>query len=169
MDHALQRLTNEQWGFETNCFVCEPTNEKGLRIPFFHDVAHQEVLAEFTLDSGFSGAPRYVHGGVITSLLDEAMAWATIAIAHRFAMTRELNAVSDRPIRIGFTYNVRARIKSTDDDRIATCAEVTDHKDRRCARADAVFSVLGLAQVAAATGQEPAQVIPGYIRPPTES
>ena len=165
MSEALQQLSNEQWGFETNCFVCEPTNKSGLRIPFFHDVANHEVVADFTFDTGFSGAPRYVHGGVITSVLDEAMAWATIAIAHRFAMTRELNAVYDRPVRIGFMYHVQALIDSADTDRIMAHAEVTDHKDRCCARADAVFVVLGMAQVVDATGQEPEQIRPDFAKP----
>jgi len=30
----LLSLTNDRWGFASNCFACEPTNEAGLRIPF---------------------------------------------------------------------------------------------------------------------------------------
>ena len=40
---ALQPLTNAGWGFETNCFVCEPSNLLGLRIPYFLD---EEALGE---------------------------------------------------------------------------------------------------------------------------
>jgi acyl-coenzyme A thioesterase PaaI-like protein len=29
---AVIRIHNEDWGFETNCFVCEPRNDRGLRI-----------------------------------------------------------------------------------------------------------------------------------------
>src|SRR5699024_8543549 len=83
----VQALTNDQWGFESNCFVCEARNDAGLRIPFFHDEDTGTVTATFTLDDRFSGAPSYVHGGLLLAVLDEAMAWAAIAVAHRWAMT----------------------------------------------------------------------------------
>ena len=54
---ALVRLHNETWGFDSNCFVCEPKNQLGLRIPFHHDEERDIVVAEFTLDNTFSGAP----------------------------------------------------------------------------------------------------------------
>jgi len=31
------RLHNDDWGMETNCFVCEPKNGTGLQLPFFHN------------------------------------------------------------------------------------------------------------------------------------
>lgn len=68
------RLHNEDWGFETNCFVCEPKNEHGLGISFFHDTDRNLVTAEFELSHTFSGAPTLVHGGITLAVLDEAMA-----------------------------------------------------------------------------------------------
>ena len=50
----MRALTNDQWGFASHCFVCEPTNEAGLRIPFFHDEATDRVTADVTLDDRFS-------------------------------------------------------------------------------------------------------------------
>ena len=41
------RLHNDDWGYESNCFVCEARNEGGLRIPFFHDQDTDTVVAEF--------------------------------------------------------------------------------------------------------------------------
>ena len=46
---ALVALTNDRWGFRSKCFVCEPANPTGLRIPFFHDDAGGLVRADFTL------------------------------------------------------------------------------------------------------------------------
>ena len=61
---ALVALDNARWGFVTNCFVCEVSNSAGLRIPFAHDTDRELVVAEFTLNDAFSGAPSWVHGGV---------------------------------------------------------------------------------------------------------
>lgn len=164
LSDGLTRLTNEQWGFDTNCFVCEPTNTSGLGVPFFHDVDDNAVVAEFSFDDRFSGAPKYVHGGVITAVLDEAMAWATIAIAHQFAVTHELHATYERPVRTGFDYHVRGAINGHEGDRISARAEITDHKSRICARTEGTFIALGQAQVVDATGQRAADVDPTYLR-----
>ena len=61
---TLIRLHNDDWGFETNCFVCEPKNDRGLQIPFFHDTERRLVIADFDFSDSFSGAPTLVHGGV---------------------------------------------------------------------------------------------------------
>jgi len=163
-----EALTNERWGFESNCFVCEPRNDAGLRIPFFHDQASETVTATFTLDHRFSGAPSYLHGGVLLAVLDEAMAWATIAVAHRWAVTGETTTRFEHPGRVGRAYTVTARITApvTDDaSTLAATAEITDHKDRRCAASSATFVVLGEAQAADAAGIDVGQFGDGFVRP----
>ncbi|MFT4658402.1 MAG: acyl-coenzyme A thioesterase PaaI-like protein [Candidatus Aldehydirespiratoraceae bacterium] len=77
------RLHNDDLGYETNCFVCEQNNPAGLQIPFFHDTEHKLITVEFSLPGSFSGAPTMLHGGVTLSVLDEAMAWACIAIGRQ--------------------------------------------------------------------------------------
>jgi acyl-coenzyme A thioesterase PaaI-like protein len=160
----MRRLDNTGWGFETNCFVCEQSNERGLRIPFFHDEQHGVVVAEFTLDGAFSGAPQYAHGGVVLAIMDEAMAWATIAIAHRFAMTHETTARFERPVRVDTTYRVEANIVAMDGDVLHTAAVVIDGRGRTCTNASAQFVSLGEAQAVRAVGAELGADDLGYLR-----
>lgn len=164
----MEALTNERWGFESNCFVCEPSNDAGLRIPFFHDEGSGTVSATFKLDGRFSGAPSYLHGGVLLAVLDEAMAWATIAVAHRWAVTGETCTRFERPVRVDRTYTVTARVAeplAADASTLAATAEVTDAKGRRCATSSATFVVLGEAQAADAAGVDAGQLGDGYVRP----
>ena len=79
---GVQRLHNADWGFESNCFVCEPRNSVGLRIPFDHDRDIGCVTAEFTLDDRFSGAPKFVHGGIVLAILDQAVAYIDCELRH---------------------------------------------------------------------------------------
>ena len=144
---AIHRLTNEQWGFTSNCFVCEPRNGAGLRIPFDHDDEAEVVRATFTLDDRFSGAPAYVHGGVTLAVLDEAMAWATIAIGGKFAVTSETTTRFSHAVKVGRTYTVEAAVASSDGATMATTATVSDDHGRPCVTAAATFTVLGAAQV----------------------
>lgn len=86
---GLTRLHNEDWGFEPNCFVCEAKNARGLQVPFSVDDERGVVVAEVNLPNDFSGAPTVVHGGVTLAVLDEAQAWACIALAGKWAVTVE--------------------------------------------------------------------------------
>ena len=107
---TIERLSNERWGFSSNCFVCEPSNAVGLRQRFFHDTVADLVVADLELGSSHSGAPSYVHGGVQLALLDEAMAWAAIAVAERFAVTASFSSTFHHPIKIDRRYRLEAAI-----------------------------------------------------------
>ena len=136
---GLKVLDNAAWGFDTNCFVCERANPGGLRIPFHHDEEAGAVVAEFCLGPTFSGAPQLVHGGIVLAILDEAMAWAAIAIGGRFAVTKESAATFHRPVRVDRGYRVEAQLTSQTDEGIEAAAAVLDAQGRPCATARATF------------------------------
>ncbi len=150
---ARTRLRNERWGFESNCFVCEPTNAAGLRLPFDHDDELDAVVCDFELDDRFSGAPLYVHGGVTLALLDEAMAWATIVLASRFAMTVETTSRFLRPVKVHKPYTCTARVVGAEGDRLRTTAVVTDRFANACVEAEATFQVFSEAQAVDGIGE----------------
>jgi uncharacterized protein (TIGR00369 family) len=162
---VLRRLHNEDWGFESSCFVCEPKNERGLAIPFHHDTEADAVVCEFTLGAEFSGAPSYVHGGITLAILDEAMAWATIAVGGKFAVTTETTTRFLRPARVGRTYRVEARVQRQDDEQIVTTAGVLDAKARLCAESVATFSVLSAATAVDAIGTDVSADHGDYLKP----
>jgi uncharacterized protein (TIGR00369 family) len=149
---ALKPLTNAAWGFESNCYVCEPANPHGLRIPFFHDDVADVVTADFSLGAEHSGAPHHVHGGVLLAVLDEAMAWAAIALAGRFAVVQSTATTFDRPVRLDEAYRVEARVHDRTDTAVTARAEVADAGGRTCARARARLVVMSSAVAGAAIG-----------------
>ena len=161
---TLHPLTNAGWGFESNCFVCEPANPHGLRIPFFHDDQAGVVVAEFTLGGEHSGAPHYVHGGVLLAILDEAMAWAAIALAGRFAVVQSTATTFDRPVRIDAAHRVEACVSDRTDTAVTTRATVTDAGGHTCAEARARLVVMSSAVAGAAIGPVTGADI-RYLRP----
>jgi len=158
---TVHALDNTSWGFPSNCFVCEPGNQSGLRIPFRFDDEEQAVRAEFTLAEAFSGAPSYAHGGIVLAVLDEAMAWAAIAVTGCFAMTRTTSATFVRPVRIGRPHQVEARVVAApgagaeEEGWLDMAAEVQTARGRPCARASARFVRLSPRQASAAVGRGP--------------
>jgi uncharacterized protein (TIGR00369 family) len=160
---AVQRLENSRWNFESNCFVCEAGNERGLRIPFFHDDEADTVFAEYTLGDEFSGAPSYVHGGVTLAVLDEAMAWAAIAVGGKFAVTHEFGAIFRYPVRVGRTYRVEARLTEQGVEAFRAEAAVLDAKGRSCADAHCSLVVLSAARAVDAIGTEATGDDAGFV------
>ena len=126
----------------------------GLRIPFFHDDEPTSVVAEFTLDDAFSGAPSYVHGGVTLAVLDEAQAWATIAVGGKFAVTTETATRFHRPVHVGRTFTVEASVTGEPEGQICTRAEVRSQSGKVCAETTAVFAVLSEATAVDAIGAD---------------
>lgn len=161
---ALIRLHNETWGFDSNCFVCEPKNQLGLRIPFHHDDERDIVVAEFTLDNTFSGAPSLVHGGVSLAILDEAQSWATIAVAKKFAVTGETTSRFHRAVRLDKTYRVEAKVDDRGNEKLRTSATILDHKDRVCVESEATFIIFSEAIAAEAIGVPLSEADSKYLR-----
>lgn len=57
-----------------NCFACGKNNPNGLRLSFEVDKDKQTVKTTFVASPVFQGWDGIVHGGILSTLLDEAMA-----------------------------------------------------------------------------------------------
>ena len=121
---ALKPLKNSDWSFDSLCFVCDQTNERGLGVQFFHDTDGGRVTADLALGRPYSGAPNYVHGGAIAAVLDEAMAWAIIALAERFGITRQSQVSYRKPLLIDQPYRVEAWVDSQEGRNVVAKARI---------------------------------------------
>jgi uncharacterized protein (TIGR00369 family) len=72
-----------------SCFVCGESNPRGLNIRSETD--GRVVRARFTPGPEHVGFKQVVHGGIISTVLDEIMVWACAVQAKRFAFCAELN------------------------------------------------------------------------------
>ncbi len=138
--------------FGRDCFACGPDNPVGMHLPY--EVVGDAVEAVFNLDKRFSGAPRFVHGGLVMTVLDEAMAWAAIAIRGRFAVTTDFTATFDRPVLIGEQHTVRATAGpiGSDGRTLVITATITRGDSKICARAQGTYRALTDDQAQSATG-----------------
>lgn len=165
---AVRPLDPQAWGFTTRCFVCEPTNPSGLRIPFAFDEETRKVSAEFTFGQEYSGAPQFIHGGVVMAVLDDALAWVAIATAGRFAVVRESSTKFERGVRVGEPHRVEAELTRDGSIRLEASGQVFDAAGRRCARTSAKLVVLSEQSARSAIG-EVAGADSAYLRAQKES
>jgi uncharacterized protein (TIGR00369 family) len=63
----------QQRVYGKNCFGCGPENESGLHLEFHLNEDHDRFICEFQLPERFEGPPSHAHGGIIATILDEAM------------------------------------------------------------------------------------------------
>jgi uncharacterized protein (TIGR00369 family) len=80
-----------------SCFVCGESNPAGLKLRFQTD--GRTVRARFVPGLEHVGFRETVHGGLIATLLDEAMVWACAVQAKRFAYCAELQVRFVQPVR----------------------------------------------------------------------
>ena len=71
-DQSQERLAAVREREHNRCFVCDPDNPRGLGLRF-QTCADGCVIAAFNCAEIFHGYPRWLHGGITSSLLDGAM------------------------------------------------------------------------------------------------
>lgn len=93
------------------CPVCgDPsTNPGALAVTWYWDEAGRRVVGHFTPDSRHTGYAGRMHGGLVSSLLDEAMAWACAVDRRTYCVTGELNVRFKSPATLDERLEVRGR------------------------------------------------------------
>ena len=100
------------------CFVCGSDNAAGLHVKFTRD-GDDGCRAEYTAHGDHVGWPGLMHGGLLFTLMDEAVAWA-VCYAGLRGVTGKADTRFRRPVTVG--------------TRLVITGEVVDHA-RRAVRA----------------------------------
>jgi acyl-coenzyme A thioesterase PaaI-like protein len=160
----LKKLLTNTFGIDSRCFVCDPDNEAGLRQSFYLDDDEGVVVAQFTPGYDPSGAPKYAHGGVSMAILDDAMAWAVIALRQRFGLTRRAEIDFARAVRVGVRHDVCAWVEEFDGRRLIARAELRDDAGFPCVSARAEYVVITMEEARKAIGAA-GPISPEYVAP----
>ena len=96
--------------FQTTCFACGLDNKRGLQLKFRVD-PDGSATASWVPGSEWEGPRGIVHGGIVTTLLDEAMAKA-VAVTGCKTMTAELRVRFRQYAETGERLQVRGWVVS---------------------------------------------------------
>lgn len=83
-----------------NCFGCGKLNAHGLHLALLPDPDGDGVVARFTPSLHEEGYTGMVHGGIISTVMDEVMAW-TLYRQGIWAVTGELSTKYRKPVLVG--------------------------------------------------------------------
>ena len=118
------------------CFVCGEKNSQGLKLHF--ELSGEEISAPFTPDEKFQGYEGIVHGGILATVLDEAMVNLVFRLGHP-AVSGELKVRFHMPAEPGFPLRVRAWIERKRGGSFSTASELKDERGNTVASATATL------------------------------
>ncbi len=123
------------------CFVCDNdgSNPRSLRLNLMWDEEKQEVHILFKPDETWCGYSGVVHGGILASVFDDAMAWAVRQISGEWGVTADFHIRYRRPVTAGGEYTVKGRVESKKGRKAKTTAQILDTEGNVLAEADALF------------------------------
>jgi uncharacterized protein (TIGR00369 family) len=81
-----------------NCFACGTLNEQGLGLDLHIEPGRSWVA--LSLQPRFEGWEGIVHGGILSTILDEVMAWSLVG-EDSWGVTARMALEFRRPVRVG--------------------------------------------------------------------
>jgi uncharacterized protein (TIGR00369 family) len=123
MNTDLTRTIDEQGN---HCFGCGPENPQGLHLHFTltsEDPTNITATATVNLTRTHEGPPGYIHGGIIATLMDEAMSKLSRPLG-LLAMTRNLQVDYLRPCPLHIPLTLTARHLRREGRKLFQAAEL---------------------------------------------
>jgi acyl-coenzyme A thioesterase PaaI-like protein len=142
----------------SHCFGCGPANPQGLHLVFTTDASDPTnpiCTANFQLDRMHEGPPGHIHGGIVATLLDEAMSKLNRPL-NVLAMTRHMEVDYLRPVPLYKSLTLTSRHLSREGRKLFHQAEILSPEGQVLARGKGLFIAIDKAMLAAAgfTGPE---------------
>lgn len=112
-----------------NCLVCGRSNPHGLHLALHVEPATGIVTTTFTPTADHIGFEGIIHGGILATVLDEAMVWAATWSGKRFCVCGEMNVKFKESATAGQPITVIAKIDQARRRLITTTGEIRRASD----------------------------------------
>lgn len=126
---------------EYNCFACSTTNPIGLHMEFYED--GEDIVSFWKPQKNYEGWKDTLHGGIISTLIDDVCAWVVNRKMQTYGFTTSLNvkfrkAVSSHDPQI----TIRARAVKQVHNLLSMHAEVFNSKGELCDEAEVTYFMM---------------------------
>ena len=97
------------------CFACGPQNPVGLHLKIVEETSiidgdkKSNVYSIFSLPSKYQGYKNKIHGGIITTILDEMLVWVCYIYGYE-VITAEINVRFKKSLIPDKEYKVTGRV-----------------------------------------------------------
>ena len=135
--HTHEPLEPFAHSANNRCFGCGPASAHGLRLEFLL-ASDGAVVSLPIVPEGFEGHPGYLHGGIIATLLDEAMSKA-VRVLGKPSMTRKMEVEYLRPVPSGAPLRIEGRVVRNEGRKHWAEAVIVDVGEKTLAHARGLF------------------------------
>jgi uncharacterized protein (TIGR00369 family) len=123
---------------KNHCFGCGRDNPEGMRLKFILDEAARRVVCHFKLSRKYTGPPGHAHGGIIATILDEAMGKVN-RFRNVLALTSAMDVRYLRPVPLGKLLTVTGYEQSVEGRKHVNVAEISNEQGQVLARSTGTF------------------------------
>jgi acyl-coenzyme A thioesterase PaaI-like protein len=121
------------------CYGCGAENDQGLHMEFHRE--GDRTVCDFAPVDFQQGYPGRMHGGVVSTMIDEAMGWA-VYHSKKWGTTARLSVRYRRPVQLDGRLRVEAWITNERHRLIELRAEVRDESGALLADGEGTYMLL---------------------------
>ena len=120
------------------CFACGMNNPEGMRLKFVLDEGRKRFICRFRLTNRYTGPPGHAHGGIIATILDEAMGKVN-KLRQVVALTSQITVTYLKPVPLNKLLRVESREVRVKGRSHVNMAEILNQKGEVLASSQGVF------------------------------
>lgn len=122
------------------CFGCGPRNDCGLHMRFHTD--GQTLYSWLKIPSHLSGWRNIVHGGILTTILDEIMGWSAIYLMKSLVLTKSITIEFLKPVYVEDEIRAEGKIIERVSEREVLMEGVLfNSSEKLCSKSRGAFAV----------------------------
>jgi uncharacterized protein (TIGR00369 family) len=123
---------------KNHCFGCGKDNPDGMRLKFFFDEGHHRAWCNFRLAKRYQGPPGHAHGGIIATILDEAMGKVN-KLRQVIALTSTMEIQYLKAVPLGEKLIAEGMERSVEGRKHFNAAEIRNEAGEVLARSTGLF------------------------------
>lgn len=126
---------------DQTCFGCGASNPNGLHMKFLTD--ERQVFSFLKVPANMTGWDKTVHGGVLSTILDEIMGWSVIYLLKKLGMTKSITVNFIKAVNANERLTIVGGIKETQSDRSVIMASwIYNGDDTLCVKAEGQLTTM---------------------------
>jgi uncharacterized protein (TIGR00369 family) len=131
---------------KNNCFGCGKNNPDGMHLKFTYDEKLNCFVCRFRLGKRYTGPPGHAHGGIIATILDEAMGKVN-KLRHVIALTSQITVDYLKPVPLNKPLRVESREVRVRGRQHINMAQILNPKGEVLARSRGLFIAIDPAKM----------------------
>ena len=131
---------------KNQCVACGKDNPEGMKLKFYLNEESRRAVCEFKLSRRYTGPPGHAHGGIIATILDEAMGKVN-KFRNVVALTKKMEIEYMKPVPLGKKLTASGREQEVNGRIHINVAEISNENGEILARSTGTFIAVDVGRI----------------------